>query len=76
MKRFKSLTGQGVHVLRFDEWPNYLKQLAIHYGPGSAEFADAANWLANELKRKTNDERVLANKLSALMERENQGAPE
>lgn len=65
---FSHLAGRGMHELRTDELPAYLVSVGVSYGPRSAEFVEAATWVASELERKTNDERGLAVQLAEIRE--------
>lgn len=63
---FEHLAGRGLHELRTDELPAYLASVAHNFGARSTEFSTAAQWVATEIERKTNDERILAVKCSEL----------
>lgn len=66
---FDHLAGRGMHELRTDELPAYLSAVAHNHGARSDEFAQATAWVASELERKTNDERIIAVKLAELRAR-------
>ena len=61
---FEHLAGRGLHELHADELPAYLASVAHNFGARSTEFTTAAQWVAAEIERKTNDERILAVKLA------------
>lgn len=75
-KKFERLAGRGSHELRAEELPAYLMHLADgyadgphmdgYYGARRAELNAVAAWIASELIRKTNDERVIAVQLANL----------
>lgn len=65
MKNFDHLAGRGLHELRADELADYVMSIA---GDAGAQ-RTAVAWVASELERKTNDERVVAVELQQLRER-------